>query len=123
MEKHPVDVHVGARIRHRRHMTGMTQEQLAAAVGIKFQQIQKYESGANRCSASRLYDIARAMDIPVEWFFRGLDGGDAVADVGEPYDERAVRTAFRIAQRRQDQRRVIETLLSAMEQADGAISS
>ena len=57
--KHPVDVHVGKRIRHRRWMVGMTQQQLADAVGIKFQQIQKYETGMNRVSASRLWDIAR----------------------------------------------------------------
>ena len=56
-EKHPVDVHVGSRIRQRRWMTGMTQQQLAEKVGIKFQQIQKYETGMNRVSASRLWDI------------------------------------------------------------------
>lgn len=72
--KHPVDVHVGKRIRHRRWMVGMTQQQLGEAVGIKFQQIQKYETGMNRVSASRLWDIAHAMDVPVNFFFEGLDG-------------------------------------------------
>merc|ERR1712173_401979 len=62
---HPVDVHVGKRIRHRRWLVGMTQQQLAERVGIKFQQIQKYETGANRVSASRLWDIADALDVPV----------------------------------------------------------
>jgi len=71
--KHPVDVHVGKRIRHRRWMIGMTQQQLADRVGIKFQQIQKYETGMNRVSASRLWDIADAMDVPVSFFFEGLD--------------------------------------------------
>ncbi|MEM7076295.1 MAG: helix-turn-helix transcriptional regulator [Pseudomonadota bacterium] len=70
---HPVDVHVGKRIRHRRWLVGMTQQQLAENVGIKFQQIQKYETGANRVSASRLWDIADALDVDVSFFFEGLD--------------------------------------------------
>lgn len=74
--KHPVDAHVGKRIRHRRWMVGMTQQQLADQVGIKFQQIQKYETGMNRVSASRLYDIANVMDVPVSFFFEGLDAAD-----------------------------------------------
>lgn len=73
---HPVDVHVGKRIRHRRWLTGMTQQQLAEQVGIKFQQIQKYETGANRVSASRLWDIADSLTVPVSFFFEGLDGED-----------------------------------------------
>ncbi len=70
---HPVDVHVGKRVRHRRWLIGKTQQQLAEQVGIKFQQIQKYETGANRVSASRLWDIADALDVPVSFFFEGLD--------------------------------------------------
>lgn len=70
---HPVDVHVGKRVRHRRWLIGMTQQQLAEQVGIKFQQIQKYETGANRISASRLWDIAEALDVQVAFFFEGLD--------------------------------------------------
>ncbi|MBY6066974.1 helix-turn-helix domain-containing protein [Leisingera aquaemixtae] len=69
---HPVDVHVGKRIRHRRWLIGMTQQQLAEQVGIKFQQIQKYETGANRVSASRLWDISDALEVPVSFFFEGL---------------------------------------------------
>ena len=71
--KHPVDVHVGKRVRHRRWMVGMTQQQLAGKVGIKFQQIQKYETGMNRISASRLWDIADALSVPVSFFFEGID--------------------------------------------------
>lgn len=71
--KHAVDVHVGKRIRHRRWMNGTTQQQLAEAVGIKFQQIQKYETGMNRVSASRLWDIAHVLGVPVSFFFDGLD--------------------------------------------------
>ena len=71
--KHPVDVHVGKRIRHRRWMVGMTQQQLAEKVGIKFQQIQKYETGMNRVSASRLWDISEALEVPVGFFFEGIE--------------------------------------------------
>lgn len=70
---HTVDVHVGKRIRQRRWLIGMTQQKLAELVGIKFQQIQKYETGANRVSASRLWDIGEAMGVPVSFFFEGLD--------------------------------------------------
>lgn len=70
---HPVDVYVGKRIRHRRWLVGMTQQQLAQHVGIKFQQIQKYETGANRVSASRLWDIADALDVEISFFFEGLE--------------------------------------------------
>jgi len=78
--KHPVDLFVGKRLRHRRWMIGMTQQQLASAVGIKFQQIQKYESGANRVSASRLWDLAQALSVPVSFFFEGLEEQGAETD-------------------------------------------
>lgn len=77
--KHPVDEHVGQRVRQRRWMVGMTQQQLGNKVGIKFQQIQKYETGTNRISASRLWDIADALDVPVSFFFEGLEGGNQAA--------------------------------------------
>ena len=70
---HKVDVHVGKLIRQRRWLTGMTQQKLAELVGIKFQQIQKYETGANRVSASRLWDIADALNTDVASFFEGLE--------------------------------------------------
>ena len=78
--KHPVDVHVGKRVRHRRWMVGMTQQQLADKVGIKFQQIQKYETGMNRISASRLWDISEAMSVPISFFFEGLDSRNPVTE-------------------------------------------
>ena len=81
---HPVDVHVGKRIRHRRWMIGMTQQQLADKVGIKFQQIQKYETGMNRVSASRLWDIADALEVPVSFFFEGLAGEAPVTGAAAP---------------------------------------
>ncbi|TDT77120.1 transcriptional regulator with XRE-family HTH domain [Litoreibacter halocynthiae] len=71
---HSVDIHVGKRLRHRRWMLGMTQGELANALGIRFQQIQKYESGANRVSASRLWDIAQVLEVPIAYFFQGLEG-------------------------------------------------
>lgn len=71
---HLVDIHVGKRIRQRRWLIGMTQQKLADMVGIKFQQIQKYETGANRVSASRLWDIGEAMGVPVAFFFEGIKG-------------------------------------------------
>ena len=70
---HPVDAHVGKRLRHRRLLAGMTQQQIAQHVGIKFQQIQKYETGANRVSASRLWDISETLEVPVSFFFEGLE--------------------------------------------------
>jgi len=66
---HPVDIHVGKIIRQIRRDAGMTQQHLAEQVGVKFQQIQKYETGANRVSASRLWEIARVLDTPVHEFF------------------------------------------------------
>lgn len=65
----PVDAMVGARVRLRRTMMGITQEQLASAVGLTFQQIQKYEKGMNRMGASRLLDFSRILEVPVNYFF------------------------------------------------------
>ena len=69
---HKVDTHVGERIRRRRRAMGMSQEDLAGSVGLTFQQIQKYERGANRVSASKLYQIAQTLNAPVAFFFDGL---------------------------------------------------
>ncbi|SLN22781.1 helix-turn-helix domain-containing protein [Pseudooctadecabacter jejudonensis] len=85
--KHAVDVHVGKRIRHRRWVSGTTQQQLAEQVGIKFQQIQKYETGMNRVSASRLWDIAHALNVDIAFFFEGLNEDSMPADLnGMPSD-------------------------------------
>ena len=72
----PVDVHVGARIRTRRLLLGMNQETLANALGLTFQQVQKYESGANRVSASRLFETAEVLGVTPEYFFGGLSFDD-----------------------------------------------
>jgi transcriptional regulator with XRE-family HTH domain len=65
----PVDVHVGSRVRLRRTMLGMSQEKLGEAIGLTFQQVQKYERGANRIGASRLFELSRVLDVPVSFFF------------------------------------------------------
>ena len=69
---HPVDVHVGARVRARRTLLGMTQTDLGDAAGLTFQQIQKYERGTNRISASRLFKLCQVLDVPVNFFFEGI---------------------------------------------------
>lgn len=76
---HPVDVHVGHMIRTTRRARGMTQQMLAAHIGVKFQQVQKYETGANRVSASRLWEIARVLDMPINHFFDTFEQQDPSA--------------------------------------------
>ena len=65
----PIDVHVGSRIRLRRTLLDMSQERLGEALGLTFQQVQKYESGVNRVSASRLFDLSRVLEVPIGFFF------------------------------------------------------
>ena len=67
-----IDVHVGLRIRLRRTLLGMSQERLGEALGLTFQQVQKYERGANRVGASRLFDLARVLDVPISYFFEDM---------------------------------------------------
>lgn len=86
----PIDVHVGARVRLRRTLLGMSQEKLGDAIGLTFQQVQKYERGANRIGASRLYDLSRVLDVPVSYFFEELGegappSGGMSEQAGEPY--------------------------------------
>ena len=81
----PIDVHVGSRVRLRRNMLGMSQEKLGEALGITFQQIQKYEKGANRVGASRLQPIATVMNVPVSFFFEDAPGesGEVIRGLSE----------------------------------------
>ncbi len=72
---HPVDAHVGSRVRLRRTLLGMNQTQLGAALGVTFQQLQKNERGMNRIGASRLWQLSQVLDVPVSYFFKGLDEG------------------------------------------------
>jgi len=69
----PIDVQVGSRVRLRRNMLGLSQEKLGAAIGLTFQQVQKYERGANRIGASRLHELSRVLDVPVQFFFDDTD--------------------------------------------------
>ena len=75
----PIDVHVGSRVRLRRTLLGMSQEKLGDAIGLTFQQVQKYERGANRVGASRLFELSRVLDVPVSFFFDELDPETAEA--------------------------------------------
>ena len=74
-----IDRHVGARVRERRIMLGLTQQQLADLIGVTYQQAHKYERGINRVSAGRLYEIAQVLSVPVGYFFDGLEGQDSRA--------------------------------------------
>ena len=79
----PVDVHVGARMRQRRTLLGMNQTKLGDALGLSYQQVQKYESGANRMGASRLYDLSQIFDVPVEFFFEEMPAEVAASSLAQ----------------------------------------
>lgn len=86
----PIDVHVGSRVRLRRMLLGMSQERLGNSMGLTFQQVQKYEKGANRIGASRLYHISKILDVPVGFFFEeapGLDEPTTPPGLAEPESE------------------------------------
>jgi transcriptional regulator with XRE-family HTH domain len=87
MQARRVDEHVGERIRRRRSELGLTQEQLAESLGISYQQVQKYETGANRISAGRLYRIARRLESDIGFFFEDID------DAGAKSEDRAAQPA------------------------------
>ena len=86
-----VDVHVGQRIRQRRTLLGYSQERLADALDLTFQQVQKYERGANRVGAGRLYELSRALDVPVTFFFEEMPDAPAGAPSGPAMQEAAQR--------------------------------
>ena len=87
-----IDAHVGAQLRLRRVILGLSQEELASRLGISFQQIQKYESGANRISAARLFEISRELDVPIAWFFKDLQAEEGQSSAVAPSD-RTLRSA------------------------------
>ncbi|MFN3314501.1 MAG: helix-turn-helix domain-containing protein [Hyphomonas sp.] len=119
------DLHVGKRLRRRRRLLGMTQQDLASQVGVRFQQIQKYECGANRITASRLFDLARAMNVSVQYFFDGMPVADAVPNAANDAEQmegdilsqketlELVRAYYRLGER--PRRRLLE-LAKAFEQ-------
>jgi transcriptional regulator with XRE-family HTH domain len=77
------DRHVGTRIRERRIMLGLSQQQLAVMIGVTYQQAHKYERGLNRISAGRLYDIAQVLNVPISWFFEGMEDDGAGAEMSQ----------------------------------------
>lgn len=83
-QPHVVDLHVGGRLRIRRKTLGLSQTVVAEAVGLTFQQLQKYERGSNRISASKLHAFAQVMKVPVGWFFEGLPDPLVRSDGAEP---------------------------------------
>ncbi|GJD60727.1 helix-turn-helix domain-containing protein [Methylobacterium frigidaeris] len=93
----PVDRHVGHRVRVRRLLVGVSQEKLGDALGVTFQQIQKYEKGTNRISASRLRQIADMLNVPVSFFYEGAprqDGGRSEEVAAEPASDTAAHDVF-----------------------------
>jgi len=89
-----VDRHVGNRVRMRRLLVGMSQEKLGELLGITFQQIQKYEKGSNRVSASRLYQISRVLSVPVQYFYDELKGDDDPSGLAESEGADAIAGAL-----------------------------
>ena len=85
---HPVDILVGRRARERRTLAGMSQTAVAERLGLTFQQLQKYEKGHNRISASRLYELAQIFDVPVSYFYEGIKAGKATPPQDETLTKR-----------------------------------
>ena len=99
----PIDIHVGGRLRLRRTLLGLSQEKLGEAVGITFQQLQKYERGANRISASRLFNLSQVLEVPVGFFFDDMPapedmngGADASSDGADETDSMARRETLEL---------------------------
>jgi len=128
-----VDRHVGERVRARRKQLGLSQDRLADALGLTFQQVQKYERGANRISASKLFDTAAALQVEIPFFFEGLTPGASLGGVSESDapafehltlapDELELVAAFRAVGRKRMRRRVLELVRElAAEEPSGEI--
>jgi transcriptional regulator with XRE-family HTH domain len=87
----PIDLHVGSRVRLRRKFLGKSQDALAGHLDLTFQQVQKYERGLNRISASKLFEMARALQVPVSYFFEGYDDSEATGSFTPSHSEQAVQ--------------------------------
>ncbi|CAM3312759.1 helix-turn-helix domain-containing protein [Asticcacaulis taihuensis] len=126
----PVDLHVGARVRMRRKFLGMSQEGLAETIALTFQQVQKYERGSNRISASKLWEIAKALKAPVAYFFEGYGENEAVEGFSESESEQFVHgflmttegielaEAFPRIKNAKHRRRILELVRSLAEDDD-----
>ena len=98
-QPNPVDIHVGKRVRMRRTLMGMSQTKLGDALGLTFQQVQKYENGSNRIGASRLYQISQILAVPVSYFFEEMDQLTAVANENAPATGEALPRGDLVAKR------------------------
>lgn len=131
--KNPIDRHVGLRIRIRRQLKRFSQEQLAESLGVTFQQVQKYENGSNRVSASRLFDVARTLEAPVSYFFEGLSTetptGVAEESTSFIYDFLstpegvAVATAFPRIKNAAARKRIVELIRSLADEESQGVSA
>lgn len=116
-EPHPADQHVGRQIAAVRVQSDVSQAQLARSVGISFQQLQKYENARNRVSASMLYEIGRALDVPMSRFFEGLPGNGEASVSRLPVDERLAFIASA------EGRRLVEALMQLSPRMRSRVSS
>jgi len=89
---HPIDLHVGSRVRLRRKLLGLSQDKLGGHLGLTFQQVQKYERGANRISASKLYEIANLLKVPVDYFYDGYVESEVLDNQEASESERKVHS-------------------------------
>lgn len=123
-----IDVHLGKRLRRRRRLLGLTQQQLAGTVGVRFQQIQKYECGANRISASRLWQLSEALEVPVGYFYDGLSDAERremnenAGEGGEMFARKEtldlIRAYYQLGER--PRRRLLDLAKSLNGEADAA---
>ncbi len=134
-QPNPIDVHVGSRVRLRRLLIGMSQEKLGESLSLTFQQVQKYEKGTNRIGASRLFEIARILGVPVQYFYEDMDhsvaGGEAAfaESSGEPFVMDFVSSAEGLELNRSFAaigdprvRRTLIELMKSMAKAEGGAS-
>lgn len=121
-----IDLHLGRRLRRRRRLLGLTQQQLATQVGIRFQQIQKYECGANRISAARLWQLAEALESPVSYFYDGLEEamerGGSAGQGGEMFSRKEtldlIQAYYQLGER--PRRRLLDLAKSLHAEGDAA---
>src|SRR6185295_16189801 len=90
----PIDIHVGSRVRFRRMLLGMSQEKLGEKLGLTFQQVQKYEKGINRIGASRLYDLAQVLGVPVQFFYEDAPIGESSQLVPDGFAEKPAENSI-----------------------------
>jgi transcriptional regulator with XRE-family HTH domain len=125
-----IDLHLGKRLRRRRRLLGLTQQQLAGSVGVRFQQIQKYECGANRISAARLWQLSEALEVPIGYFYDGLGdqpghtviGNDRTDSSGEMFARKEtldlIRAYYQLGER--PRRRLLDLAKSLNGESDAA---